>query len=82
MKLMSRTYGVISFLSVLRFLKYLNGYEQISFMWRVVGSAKVDLFAFATVFVLLLLSFTLLCKSLWGASERHFHNIPTTFVNL
>lgn len=82
MKFISRLFGVISFLSVVRFLKYLNGIEQISFMWRVVGSAKVDLLAFATVFVLLLVSFTLLCKTLWGASERHFHNLPTTFVNL
>ena len=82
MKYMSRVFGIISFLSVIRFLKYLNGIEQISFMWRVVGSAKVDLMAFATVFVLLLLSFTLLCKVLWGASERQFHNLPTTFVNL
>ena len=79
---MSRVLSMISCLSVLRFLKYLNGIEQISFMWRVVGSAKVDLFAFATVFVLLLGAFTLLCTMLWGAAERNFHNIPTAFLSL
>ena len=59
MKNMSRVLSWVSFLSVVRFLKYLNGIEQISFMWRVVGSAKVDLLAFATVFLLLLMAFAL-----------------------
>ena len=82
MKNMSKALALMSFLSVVRFLKYLNGIEQISFMWRVVGSAKVDLLAFATVFLLLLGAFALLCQKLWGSSERNFHNLPTAFLSL
>ena len=74
--------ALISFLSVVRFLKYLNGIEQVSFIWRVVGSAKLDLLAFTTVFVLLLLGFALLCSTLFGSVEKNFHNIPTALFSL
>ena len=51
-------------------------------MWRVVGSAKVDLAAFFTVMTLLLFSFALLTNQLFGSAERNFHNIGTSFLSL
>ena len=41
-------------------MKFMNLSERLSFLWRVLGHAKVELLAFLGIFMVLLLSFGLL----------------------
>ena len=51
----------------LKFMKFMNLNEQLSFLWRVIGHAKWELLAFLVVFLLILTAFALLFSMLLGA---------------
>jgi hypothetical protein len=82
MREMSKIMAWVCFFATIKFLKFLHSVEQVSFMWRVVGSAKVDLAAFFCVFLLLLAAFSLFTNQLFGFADRNFHNVPQAFVSL
>ena len=72
----------LSFFSVLKFMKYMNLNEGLSFLWRVLGHAKWELLAFLIVFLLLLVAFSLLFSMLLGFSVREMHNVPSALLSL
>ena len=82
MRLVNKLMAWVSFFAMIKFLKFLHEIEQISFMWRVVGSAKVDLAAFMTVLTLLLGAFSVLTNQLFGSAERNFHSATAAFISL
>ena len=65
------------FFSTLKVMKFMNLSERLSFLWRVLGHAKVELLAFLGIFMVLLLSFGLLATTLMGYHVRELHNVPS-----
>ena len=70
------------FFSTLKVMKFMNLSERLSFLWRVLGHAKVELMAFLVLFLVLLLSFSLLASVMMGYHARELHNIPTAALSL
>ena len=70
------------FFSTLKVMKFMNLSERLSFLWRVLGHAKVELLAFLGIFMVLLLSFGLLATTLMGYHVRELHNVPTALLSL
>jgi hypothetical protein len=56
--------------------------EQISFMFRVVGSASTELAAFFFSFIIILIAFAMFVLLLFGSRERQFLNLPTAILSL
>ena len=63
------------FFSTLKVMKFMNLSERLSFLWRVLGHAKLELMAFLGIFLVLLSSFALLATVMMGYHARELHNV-------
>lgn len=70
------------FFSTLKVMKFMNLSERLSFLWRVLGHAKLELMAFLGIFLVLLSSFALLATVMMGYRARELHNVPTALLSL
>jgi hypothetical protein len=73
---------VMVFFSIMKIFKYMHHVEQISFMFRVVGSASTELAAFFFSFIIILIAFAMFVLLLFGSRERQFLNLPTAILSL
>lgn len=82
MRHMKIAFALLLFLSVMKIFKYMYHIEQVSFLFRVVGSASRELAAFFFTFIIMLFAFSMFAVALFGNAERNFHNVPTAFISL
>jgi hypothetical protein len=63
-------------LAVFKLFKFMSLSQRLSFLWRVIMSARQEIAAFVLVFGILLASFSLFATQAFGWQDRHFHNLP------
>eukprot|EP01049_Picozoa_sp_SAG25_P005175 SAG25_NODE_345_length_9393_cov_4.870468_5_plen_864_part_00 len=69
-------------MAVFKLFKFMSLSQRLSFLWRVIMSARREIAAFVLVFCILLASFSLFATHAFGWQDRHFHNFATTTMSL
>lgn len=69
-------------LAVFKLFKFMSLSQRLSFLWRVIMSARQEIAAFVLVFGILLASFSLFATQAFGWQDRHFHNFATASMSL
>ena len=72
----------LEFSATLKFLKYMNKSERLSFLWRVIGHAQSELIPFFIVFLTVLLAFALFTVHLFGKVDLAFHDVKSASIAL